>query len=229
MVDKTRLENQVKIKETKHRKKIQQQNLVQKIENETKEMLLPSIREKAEKVSELIVEKLKEDKEIKGLTASQIIPLIANRSLVDIALANNITYTSQELAIAFNIYLEMWAKINEYVKYPQNKQNFCSLLGISVSTFDNYMQDAEKSEITRFIDDCISNTNITSAQLGELREITTMFINKSQHKWVEAQAPTVIEYKKTTDIDEIKSKIAEIKKGKIIEADFKEVDNNEKR
>ena len=56
----------------------------------------------------------------------------------------------------------------------------------------------------------------------ELDSITTMFSLKAQHGFVEAQAPMVIEHKKTTDIDTINAQLEALKGNKIIDADYEE-------
>lgn len=201
----------------------QEKNLNQKIVEEvfktTKEQMLPSIRAKAEEVSQYL-EKVLKEKDVNGLTATKIMPLIAKRSLNDIAITNK-TFTPQELAIAFNIYVDMIDKINNYTKFPPNKGSFCQMLGISRSTYDNYMQDVEKCEIMRIIDDYITTTILTSSQVGELREITSMFTLKSNHGFVETTAPIVIEHQKTSNIEDIKERLQSIK-GNVIEAEYKE-------
>ena len=207
------------IKRNSHAKKVQEQEIVKEIQEQTKEMLLPAIKEKSEEVAKYIEETCKNDR---GLTSTQILPLIAKRSISDIATAGSKTYTAQELGIAFNFYIDMIEKINKYTKFPASKGTFCMLLGISTVTYNNYLQDPEKCEIMRIIDDYITNSILTSAQLGELREITSMFSLKAQHGFVEAQAPTVIEYKKKVDVDDIQAQLAEMKKGKIIDANYEE-------
>ena len=196
------------------RKKIEQQRLVEKVQEETKNMLIPAIKEKMEKVSQLIAEKVSNSN---GLTATQILPLITKRSISDIATIQNKTYTSYELAEALNIYIEMIEKINIICKFPPSKGSFCALLGISRVTYDNYMVDPEKIDIMGIIDDYITTSILTSAQLGELREISSMFTLKSQHGFVEASAPVVIEHKKETNIDEINAQLKALKKNKVIE------------
>ena len=58
--------------------------------------------------------------------------------------------------------------------------------------------------------------------MGELREISTIFDLKSQHGFVEQQAPMIIEHKKTTDIDTINAQLQALKGNKIIEAEYEE-------
>lgn len=180
---------------------------------------LPEVKGKAEEVSKYIAKVI--DKDYKGLTTTQIMPLIAKRSIADIAVAGKISFTPEELSIAFNLYIEMLQKINQYTRFPPSKQTFCLFIGISSKTYDNYLEDSEKCEIMRIIDDYITSNKLTSAQLGETKEISTMFELKAQHGWVEAQAPVVVKYESHESMDEIKAKIASIK-GKVIDAKFEE-------
>ena len=64
---------------------------------------------------------------------------------------------------------------------------------------------------------------LTSSQLGELREISSMFTLKTQHGFIEAQAPMVIEHKKTTDLEAINAQLEALKGNKIIEAEYEEI------
>ncbi|MCI9585688.1 MAG: hypothetical protein HFH45_03545 [Bacilli bacterium] len=207
------------ISEKKDRETIQRQTILNELQESSKEFILPEIKKKATELSEYIEENI--DKGKNGLTATSILPLIAKRSLTDQALAGHITFTPQELAIAFDIYVQVMSEINKYTSFPPSKQTFCLFTGITTQTYNNYLQDPEKCEIMRTIEDYITANKLVSAQLGELREISTMFELKSQHGWVEAQAPVVIEHKKETNVDDIKKKLAAIK-GKVIDAEYEE-------
>ncbi|MBS7021110.1 MAG: hypothetical protein KH135_04510 [Firmicutes bacterium] len=217
------LKRQKKFNENREKEQQAKQELAKKVQEETKEMLLPSIRNKMNEVAEVIREKVSKNN---GLTISQILPLITKRSTADIATIQNKTYTSYELGEALNIYMEMIAQINTICKFPPSKGSFCALLGISRKTYDNYMCDPEKIDIMGIIDDYITTSVLTSAQLGELREISSMFTLKTQHGFVEASTPVVIEHKKTTDIDEINKQLEALKGQNIIEAEFEEKDEN---
>ncbi len=212
-------EAQKKIKEKRDTEKVLNHEIAEKVFEATKEQLLPSIRQKAEEVS-LYLEKVLKEKDDRGLTATKILPLIAKRSLTDTVNTTK-TFTPQELAIAFNIYVDMIDKINNYTKFPPNKGTFCQMLGISRATYDNYMQDPSKAEIMRIIDDYITTTILTSSQIGELKELSSMFTLKSNHGFVEATTPIVIKHEKTKDIDDIRAKINSMK-NKTIEAEYEE-------
>lgn len=207
-------------KKNADKKKSETQKIINQIKEVGQKELLPEIRKKSEDVSKYIEEKIKDGD--RGLTSTQILPLIAKRSIADISVAGRISYTPQELAIAFDIYVQTISKINQFTRFPPSKQTFCLFLGISTVTYKNYLESPEKCEIMRIIEDYITTAKLTSAQLGEMKEISTMFELKASHGWVEAQAPMVVEHKKSTDIDTIKAKIASIKKGKIIDAEIEE-------
>lgn len=217
------LKRQKSFKETKEKEEKAKQELAKKVQKETKDLLLPSIRSKMNEVAEVIKEKVSNNN---GLTISQILPLITKRSTSDIATIQNKSYTSYELGEALNIYMEMVAKINTICKFPPSKGSFCALLGISRKTYDNYMVDPDKIDIMGIIDDYITTSVLTSAQLGELREISSMFTLKSQHGFVEASAPVVIEHKKEVPIDDIQKQLQALKRdGTIIDAEWEEKDN----
>lgn len=222
--DEQKLKIKKTIRENKEKKLQDQEQLVNQIREETKDLLLPTIKNKMETVAEVIKEKVSQNN---GLTVSQILPLITNRSVSDIATIQNKSYTPYELGEALNIYMEMVAKINTICKFPPSKGTFCALLGISRKTYDNYMVDPNKMDIMGIIDDYITTSVLTSAQLGELREISSMFTLKSQHGFVEASTPIVIEHKKETNIDDINRQLEALKRDNIIiDAEFEEVEKD---
>jgi len=125
-------------------------------------------------------------------------------------------YSNEELWILFNYYQEFVLKINENTTYIPSKNNFCAFAGISSATYDAYMQsaDAERRDIMQKIDDYITDTMFRLSQKGELKEITTMFLGKTQHHMVEASAPVVIQHETKTDTNEIMKQIQAVNQGK---------------
>ena len=75
----------------------------------------------------------------------------------------------------------------------------------------------------QIIDDYILGNILTSAQVGQLEKITSIFSAKAQHGLVEATTPVVIKHEKEMDIETIKKKMSEIKKN-AIEVDYEEKD-----
>ena len=125
-------------------------------------------------------------------------------------------YNSTELAILFDYYKQFITAINKQTQYLPTKQNFCSFAGISTATFDGYKRsdDADKREVMQQIEDYITDIMLTSAQNGDVKEISTMFRAKAEHGYVEAQAPIVIEHKNEAKVEDIMKQIEAVNKGR---------------
>ena len=125
-------------------------------------------------------------------------------------------YNNTEIAILFDYYKQFIVEINKTTSYLPTKKNFCSFVGISSHQYDAWRQseDSERQEIMQIIDDYITDLQLTSAQNGEVREISTIYRTKSEHGMVEATAPVVIEHKTEANIDNIMKQIEAINNGK---------------
>ena len=66
----------------------------------------------------------------------------------------------------------------------------------------------------QMIDDYIVDLNLTSAQKGEIKEITTIYRSKAEHGLVEAQAPIVIQHKAQANLEDIRKQIEAVNQGK---------------
>lgn len=207
------------IKNNRDKKIIAKQKLVEEIKQEAHEQLLPTIKKKMMETTNLIISILKE-KGANNVNSNQIMSLIAKKSMYEIATGSNNSYSSQEIAIAFNLYLEMINKINEIKAFSPTVESFCVFAGISTTTYENYRVDPEKKEIMDFIHSYLLGSLSTSALNGEVKEISAIYIQKTMGK-VEQQAPTVVEYKKTANVDDIRQQINNLKRDKIIyDAEF---------
>ena len=204
-------------KENNHKKELAKQKLIQDIKEESKNMLLPNLKEKMIATTDLIVNLLKE----KDLNNIQIMSMIAKGSLLENALGGNVGYTAQELKIGFDLYLDMINKINEIKPFPPTVESFCNFMGISKTTYDNYLVDFERKDIMSFIHSYLLGVLATGGLTGEMREISSIFIQKHMGKTEQTQ-PIVVEHKKVTNIDEIQQKLASLKKENIIDADYNE-------
>lgn len=125
-------------------------------------------------------------------------------------------YNNTELAMLFEYYKQFIEKVNEVQSYLPTKKNFCSFIGISSATYDSYKNsdDTERREIMQMIDDYITDLQLTSAQNGDVKEISTIYRTKAEHGMVEATAPVVIEHKTMTDIEKIRKQIEAVNAGK---------------
>ena len=174
------------------KEKIQHRELAKKMLDEASKDLIPTMRKKVEEINDIVVSSLQRQ------------------------------YTPEELMIGLELYRQIIAKINEKMTYPPSVYTFCSFMNMSSTTYKNYKTDPDKAEVMQMIDDYIAGTQLTSAQLGKLKEITTIFGLKSIHGFYEAQAPVVIKQDIKVDIDEIQSQIKELNKGKAIDVDYEE-------
>lgn len=204
----------------KDRKKVQHRAIANKMLKEASKELIPTMKRKVEKISEEVEKVVGKDD---GLITTQIELIIGNRSLNEIASGSlQRMYTSEELLIGLELYRQVIANINEYITYPPSVYTFCSFMGMSSTTYKNYKSDPDKSEAIQMIDDYIAGIQFTSAQLGKLKEITTIFGLKAIHGFYEAPAPITIKKEVKVDIDEIQSQIKALSKGKAIDVEFEE-------
>ena len=205
---------------TRDKKKIQHRDIGNRMLQQASKDLIPTMQKKVEEIAEEVEKLIGDDV---GLLAPQIELIIGNRSVKDLASATMPrAYTSEELMIGLEMYRQVIAHINTKVLYPPSIYTFCSFMNISSTTYKNYLTDPDKAEVMRMIDDYIAGVQFTSAQMGKLKEISTIFGLKATHGWYEAQAPVQIKGEVKLDIDEIRSTIKEINKGKAIDVEYEE-------
>ena len=203
-----------------HEKKVAQQNLIKSIQKNSKDNLLPDLREKMQETANLIVDILKEKKDISNI---QIMSLISKGSLRETALGGNIEYTSQEIRAGFDLYLDMILKINEIKPFPPTIESFTNFMGVSRSEFANWLVDIDRKSVAEYINSYLTGILATGSLTGDLKEVSSIYIQKTMGK-IEQTAPTVIEHKKVTDVSEIQEQIAALKKGKTIDAEWEEIE-----
>lgn len=90
------------------------------------------------------------------------------------------------------------------------------LHGIATTTYNQYLlgADEEKANVMVQIDDYIKETMLTLAQLGEIKEVSTIFRGKASHGMIEASAPQEFVHREIIDIGSINRMISDVKKGK---------------
>lgn len=218
MSEQTRKKATKTIIENQDKEEIQKQELINQIQKETKEILLPEIKKKMEETTNLIVTLLKEKGDLNNV---QIMSLIARRSIVDIANVSNISYTPQEILAGFNLYLEMINKINDIKPFPPTVESFCAFIGISRTTYNNWLVDYEKKSAMEYIHSYLLGVLATGGLTGEMKEISSMFLQKTMGK-VEQVTPIMVKHEVTTNIDDIRSQLSALKGQKIIDAEYDE-------
>lgn len=208
----TRSKNQDKNEKEKIR-------LINEIQIKAHEDLMPNMKKKMLEVSKYIEEKISNNKE--ELNSSQIMTLIAKRSLSEIASGTTVTYTPQEISVGFNYYLDMINKINDIKKFPPTIESFCVFMGITVATYNNWLVNAEKKEIMDYIHSYLMGAINTSTLNREVDTIAGIYTTKTMGK-IEKQAPVVVEHKKSANFDDISKQLEALKKDNIIDAEWEE-------
>ena len=201
--------------ETKDKKIVEQQKkemLVKAGEKSILEEYKKELPQKLETKLNEIAEQLQDRKEVQGLSTIEINEILRPHNLI----GQPLKYTAEQLQIVFDYYRQAIVAINKEVKYPPSKENFCAFADISTATYNNYLMSNDESlqELMLRIDDYIRENMLTSAQVGEIREITTMFRGKTAHGLVEAQSPIVVEHRSETDMNKISAMIQQLKQGK---------------
>ena len=209
-----------KTKEQIHKEKVAKQDLVKKIQEKSKNSLLPELKKKMEDTSKIILDLLNEKGE-ENVNNIQIMSLIAKGSLRETALGGNIEYTAQEIRAGFDLYLDMIYKINEIKPFPPTIESFTNFMGVSRQEFDRWSSDIDRKSAAEYISSYLTGVLATGSLTGDLREVSSIYIQKTMGK-IEQQAPTVVEHKKVTDIDEIRSRINSLKRENVIEAEWEE-------
>lgn len=206
-------------------KKIENQMVkTKKIEDvrEAKKEILAKYKENLPQMLKERIEKIAFDigqmKGINGLTTVEIYEILRG----DTASYGRLnSYTPEELDIIFEAYRKALVEINRKTSMIPTKENFCAFAGISVATYNKWLSDIvdeDKTEVMNMIDDYIKENQITAAQLGEVKEISTIFRAKASHNMVESAAPQLVVHKTEVDLEKINGMIDQIKKGKSLKS-----------
>lgn len=219
---KAETKRQKKFNEQRDKREIAKQELVKQIQEESKEKLLPTLKEKMNKTTDYIVALLNEKGE-ERVNNIQIMSLIAQRSMLEVANAGNITYSPQEIMTGFNLYLEMINRINNIKKFPPTVESFTAFMGISRTTYNNWLVDIEKKDVMDYIHSYLLGVLAVGGLTGEVKEISSMFLAKTMGK-TEITNPIIVKHEKETNVDDIQKQIQALKREKVIEAEWEEED-----
>ena len=192
------------------------EQLVQAGKNQIMEEYKNNLPQELDKRLDIITTQISVQEEVQGLSSIEINEILRPHNLI----GANPKYSADQLRIVFDYYREALITINRKFKYPPSKENFCAFAGMSTVTYNKYLQspNEEMQELMLMIDDYIRENMLTSAQIGETREITTMFRGKTAHGLVEAQSPIVVEHRTETDMTQINKMIEAVKAGKSLKS-----------
>lgn len=180
-------------------------SLIAKTFEEEKKNIPTILEEKINKIAERLAEKSD------GISPTEIYSIMRNENYLGIKKK----YTPEELGVLLESYTRIIEMINEKQTYPPTIKNFCSYIGISTNTYNEWLvsTDSNRKEIMQRIDDYISDMALSLAQIRKVDTIATMFRAKTEHKMVEAQAPTVIRHEESVSLDEIKEQLKALQNG----------------
>lgn len=123
----------------------------------------------------------------------------------------NPTYSAQEISKLYQYYEFLLTNINDEIgDFPSSLTLFCKLIGVSLKQFQEMRtsQDENLANVVEKIYNDIEEFNISMAQIGKLKERTTLFKLKSQNEMEEKITPRVnINIKKEISEDKIKGNI----------------------
>lgn len=192
------------------------EQLVQAGKNQIMEEYKNNLPQELRKKLDVIATNIMCQEEVQGLSSIEINEILRPHNLI----GANPKYSADQLKIVFDYYREALITINKRYKYPPSKENFCAFAGMSTSTYNKYLisPNEEMQELMLMIDDYIRENMLTSAQIGETKEITTMFRGKTAHSMVEAQSPIVVEHRSETDMSQINKMIEAVKAGKSLKS-----------
>ena len=192
------------------------EQLVQAGKNQIMEEYKKNLPQELEKRLDMIITQISVQKEVQGLSSIEISEMLRPHNMI----GSNPKYSADQLRIIFDYYREALVVINRKFKYPPSKENFCAFAGMSTSTYNKYLisPNEDMQELMLMIDDYIRENMLTSAQIGETKEITTMFRGKTAHGMVEAQSPIVVEHRSEVDTSQINRMIEAVKQGKSLKS-----------
>ena len=175
-----------KIERDKHDIELIEKKKIEIAKQESKK--LPAIlQEKTSELAELIA-----DDEVLQIPYQRIIALISSNHNMSV----KVSYTNDELNIAFNEFRLLLAKLSE--KMPNmtpSIEMFCAYIGISTGTYKSWRNSSDemRREVMNRIDDYIVDTSLHLSTQKKTDNYTTVFRAKAQHGMVEQSAPIIVE------------------------------------
>ena len=138
-------------------------------------------------------------------------------------------YSAEKLGIVWQLYEEMIGAINAKIgTIIPNLSSFCSFAGIRLSTFKLYKQsiDEDMRIVVEKIEDGCFDNNLTLAQMGYIKERSTVYRMKSEQERIEKETPTIHIHNESVDLANIKKRLNELQgftnKKKLVEVEIVE-------
>lgn len=126
-------------------------------------------------------------------------------------------YSAEEIMIILDTYTKVIAELNKDIIYLPTKENFCIFCGITTTQFNLWLKDIdhpERANAMKMVDNYITDMQQSLAQLGAIKETSTMFRMRAEHGMVEARAPQEIKVEHEVSQSQILEQMEAIKQGK---------------
>lgn len=123
-------------------------------------------------------------------------------------------YSAEKLGILWQLYEEMIGKINAKIGViVPSLSGFCGFIGIRLSTFRRYKQsvDEDMRVVVEKIEDGCFDSNVAMAQMGFLKERSTVYRMKSEQERIEKETPTIHIHSEGVDLGDINKRLEELK------------------
>lgn len=137
-------------------------------------------------------------------------------------------YSAEKVGIIWQLYEEMIVRINAElgILMVPNLSGFCTFAGVRLSTFKKWRNSYDEGMriVVEKIEDSCFDSNVMLAQMGELKERSTVYRMKSEQERIEKETPEVHIHTEKVDLDEIRKRMKQLnglsEKKKAIEAEY---------
>lgn len=141
-------------------------------------------------------------------------------------------YSAEKLAIVWGLYEDILEEINLKIgRLMPSLSSFCKFAGITLSTFKGYKNSPDEGMriLVEKVSDTCFDSQVTMAQVGLIKERSTVYRMKSEQERIEKETPAIHIHQDTVDMGSIVNRLKEIKqfnyKKNALEVEGGEVDD----
>lgn len=123
-------------------------------------------------------------------------------------------YTAEKLGIVWDLYTHILCEVNmEIGEVLPTLSNFCRFAGITLTTFRTYKSSPDEAMriVVEKIADLCFDTQVSMAQVGAVKERSTIYRMKAEQERVEKETPAIHIHQESVDLGEIANRLKEIR------------------
>lgn len=123
-------------------------------------------------------------------------------------------YCAESMSVLWEIFKDAMLDINLRIgEFAPNLTIFCNFIGIRTSTFRSYLKgsDLDLRVVCEKISDIFFDSNIGQAQIGNLKEKSTIYRMKIEQGIEEKQTPLNIHIHEKANLEDIRKRLDEIR------------------